>query len=280
MKESFTRELGKALVQELAAVVAAMLDGSADVGLGVPQGGTQWIAEIRLEGERAGGCAVAFDGVAALDLTGRIMGIDDEVPTEAVIDTFRELCNQALGALSQKPEAAGTTLKLAGVSAALELEPGQDWTVYAIRADKLSNPITVTFWGDLQGAPLTQAAPVASPQPKTPAARPAPAPSAAPPAVAPAPAAAPGPADRIDVILDIDLPLTVRFGRTHLPLKALTRIAPGSLIDLGRSPDDPVEILVGNRVVAKGEVVIVSGNYGIRILDVVSPRDRARSLEA
>jgi flagellar motor switch protein FliN/FliY len=64
-----------------------------------------------------------------------------------------------------------------------------------------------------------------------------------------------------------------------MPLKSLTRIGPGSLIDLGRSPDDPVEILVSNRVVARGEVVIVSGNYGIRILDVVSPRDRARTLE-
>ena len=85
--------------------------------------------------------------------------------------------------------------------------------------------------------------------------------------------------DRIDVILDIDLPLTVRFGRTELPLKALTRLGPGSIIDLGRSPDDPVDLVVSNQVVAKGEVVIVGGNYGIRILDVVSQRERMRSVE-
>ena len=84
----------------------------------------------------------------------------------------------------------------------------------------------------------------------------------------------------IDVILDIDLPLVVRFGRTELPLRALTRLGPGSVIDLGRSPDDPVEVLVSNRVVARGEVVIVGGNYGIRILDVVSPSERMRSMEA
>src|SRR5215510_2519650 len=85
---------------------------------------------------------------------------------------------------------------------------------------------------------------------------------------------------RINVILDIDLPVVVRFGRTDMPLRALTRLGPGSVIDLGRSPDDPVEVLVSNRVVARGEVVIVAGSYGIRILDVVSQRERVRSMEA
>lgn len=84
---------------------------------------------------------------------------------------------------------------------------------------------------------------------------------------------------RIEVILDIDLPVTVRFGQTELTLRALTRLGPGSVIDLGRSPDEPVEVMVSNHVVARGEVVIVGGNYGIRILDVVSPSERARTLE-
>ena len=91
-----------------------------------------------------------------------------------------------------------------------------------------------------------------------------------------------GPADsgRIDVILDIDLPVVVRFGRTEMPIRSLARLGPGSVVDLGRSPDDPVEVVVSGRVVATGEVVIVSGNYGIRILDVVSPSERVRSMEA
>jgi flagellar motor switch protein FliN/FliY len=84
----------------------------------------------------------------------------------------------------------------------------------------------------------------------------------------------------LDVILDIDLPLVVRFGRTELPLKALTALGPGSVIDLGRSPEEPVDILISDRVVARGEVVIVSGHYGVRVRDVVSPAERARSLEA
>jgi len=63
-------------------------------------------------------------------------------------------------------------------------------------------------------------------------------------------------------------------------LRALTRLSPGSVIDLGRSPDDPVELLVSDRVIAHGEVVIVGGNYGVRILDVVSQSERVRSMEA
>jgi flagellar motor switch protein FliN/FliY len=88
------------------------------------------------------------------------------------------------------------------------------------------------------------------------------------------------PESRIDVILDIDLPVVVRFGHTELPLRTLTRIGPGSVIDLGRSPDDPIEIMVSDRVIARGEVVVVGGNYGIRILDVVSTSERMRSMEA
>ena len=83
-------------------------------------------------------------------------------------------------------------------------------------------------------------------------------------------------AGRIGVILGIDLPVVVRFGRTELPIRTLAKLGPGSVIELGRSPDDPVDVLVGDRVVARGEVVIVSGNYGIRILDVVSNPFRER----
>jgi flagellar motor switch protein FliN/FliY len=84
---------------------------------------------------------------------------------------------------------------------------------------------------------------------------------------------------RIEVILDIDLPVIVRFGQTEMPIRSLARLGPGSVLDLGRSPDDPAEILVSGRVVATGEVVVVAGNYGIRIVDVVSPTERVRTME-
>jgi flagellar motor switch protein FliN/FliY len=83
-------------------------------------------------------------------------------------------------------------------------------------------------------------------------------------------------AGRIGVILGIDLPVTVRFGRTELPIRTLCKLGSGSVIELGRSPDDPVDVLVGDRVVARGEVVIVGGNYGIRILEVITNPFRER----
>lgn len=82
----------------------------------------------------------------------------------------------------------------------------------------------------------------------------------------------------LDLVLDVELPLVVRFGRTVMNLKTLTGLGPGSIVDMGRSPDDPVELLVSDKVVAYGEVVIVDGSYGLRITDIVSRNERSRSM--
>lgn len=92
-------------------------------------------------------------------------------------------------------------------------------------------------------------------------------------------AAASGLHENLDVVLDIDLPLVVRFARTMLPIRTLAALGPGSVVDMERSPDEPVQILVGGRVIAHGEVVVVGGNYGVKITDVTSPAERVR-LEA
>jgi flagellar motor switch protein FliN/FliY len=76
------------------------------------------------------------------------------------------------------------------------------------------------------------------------------------------------PDTRLDAVLDVELPLVVRFGRAVMPLRSLADLGPGSVIDMGRSPDEPVELLVGERLVARGEVVIVAGNYGVRITEL------------
>ena len=73
---------------------------------------------------------------------------------------------------------------------------------------------------------------------------------------------------RLDAVLDVDLPLIVRFGRTVMPLRNVAELSPGSVVDMGRTPDEPVELLVGDRLIARGEVVIVGGNYGVRITEL------------
>jgi flagellar motor switch protein FliN/FliY len=103
--------------------------------------------------------------------------------------------------------------------------------------------------------------------------------AAAPRKAAPAPEP-PANHPKLDIVLDNDLPLVVRFGRTVMSVKGLSALGPGSVVDMGRSPDEPVQVLVGEQVIARGEVVIVGGNYGVRITDLVSPADRMRAMEA
>jgi flagellar motor switch protein FliN len=99
--------------------------------------------------------------------------------------------------------------------------------------------------------------------------------------IAPSDASATRPsAGNLDLVLDVELPLVVRFGRTVMSLRALSGLGPGSIVDMGRSPDDPVELLVSDKVIAYGEVVIVEGSYGLRITDLVNSPDRLRALES
>jgi len=88
------------------------------------------------------------------------------------------------------------------------------------------------------------------------------------------------PSGTFDLVLDVELPLVVRFGRAVLSLKTLAGLGPGSIVDMGRSPDNPVELLVSDKVIAYGEVVIVDGSYGLRITDLVSRPDRLFGLES
>lgn len=95
------------------------------------------------------------------------------------------------------------------------------------------------------------------------------------------PAVVPAPTDkRLDAVLDVDLPLVVRFGATVLPLRTLSGLGAGSMVDLNRAPDDPVDLLVGDRVIARGEVMVVDGQYGVRITELLNQPPAAAAVEA
>ena len=79
------------------------------------------------------------------------------------------------------------------------------------------------------------------------------------------------------MLMEVDLDLSVSFGRTQMPLEDVLKLGSGSIVELNRSASDPVDVLVNNSVVARGEVVIVEGNYGIRITEVVSRQERIRT---
>jgi flagellar motor switch protein FliN len=82
----------------------------------------------------------------------------------------------------------------------------------------------------------------------------------------------------IDLLLDVELPISVLYGHSEMPLKDVLKLGAGSVIELDKSVNDPVTIIVNQKPVAKGEVVMVDGNYGVRILEVQSTADRIRSL--
>lgn len=75
-------------------------------------------------------------------------------------------------------------------------------------------------------------------------------------------------------LLDIELPISILFGKAQIPLGELVKFGPGTVVELDRSANDPVEIRINDQVVARGEVVAIEGNYGVRIQEVVSTKDR------
>jgi flagellar motor switch protein FliN/FliY len=83
----------------------------------------------------------------------------------------------------------------------------------------------------------------------------------------------------MDLLLDVDLPVSISFGRAQLPLKDVIKLTTGSIVELNRAVSEPVEVIVNNCVIARGEVVVVEGNFGVRINQVVSRQERLRTLD-
>lgn len=81
-----------------------------------------------------------------------------------------------------------------------------------------------------------------------------------------------------ELLLDVELPVSVSFGRAQVPLKDCLKLTTGSIVELNRAIGDPVEVIVNNCVIARGEVVVVEGNFGVRIQQVISRQERLRTL--
>jgi flagellar motor switch protein FliN/FliY len=75
----------------------------------------------------------------------------------------------------------------------------------------------------------------------------------------------------LQLVMDVELNVSLRFGQCQLPLRDVLDLASGSVIELDRDVDDPVELLLDGKVIARGEAVIVDGNYGLRITEIPEP---------
>jgi len=75
----------------------------------------------------------------------------------------------------------------------------------------------------------------------------------------------------LKLVMDVELNVSLRFGQRQLPLREVLELASGSVIELDRQVDEPVELLLDGKVIARGEAVIVDGNYGLRVTEVPQP---------
>lgn len=82
----------------------------------------------------------------------------------------------------------------------------------------------------------------------------------------------------LEFILDLPLEVSVELGRAKLLINDLLQLGQGSVVELNKFAGEPLEILVNNRLVARGEAVVVNEKFGVRITDIVSPMERVKQL--
>jgi flagellar motor switch protein FliN len=119
------------------------------------------------------------------------------------------------------------------------------------------------------------------------------APAAPPPAVTSAPSVAPQRAKfaalaeepraeatpaNIDILMDVSLKVSVELGRATLTVRETLNLSPGHVVELDKLAGDPVDVLVNGRLIARGEVVVVDDQFGVRITEIVSPRQRVEAM--
>ncbi len=80
--------------------------------------------------------------------------------------------------------------------------------------------------------------------------------------------------ENIGIIMDVPLEVTVELGRTHKLIKEILEFSPGTVVELDKLAGEPIDILVNGKRIAKGEVVVIDENFGIRLTDIVSIEDR------
>ena len=82
----------------------------------------------------------------------------------------------------------------------------------------------------------------------------------------------------LGLLYDIELNATLQFGSREMPLREVLELGPGDVVELDRHVSEPVDLVVGDRIVARGEVMVASGNFALRITEVATPQLRLESI--
>ena len=214
-------------------------------------GATAWVGAARSTWEYA--------GVATL----RAVGLETVEPAEAR-NTWLEILGQSLSAMARSiGMAIGREVVAEGGA---EQAPSPDAREFASVSVKFTGadlpPVLIGFSAGLLEA-------ISAPLSPDPEALPGP----------PRPASSAAPSRTMGLLLEIELPVSISFGKIRLPMKDVLKLTTGSIIELDRGVHEPVDVLVNQCLVARGEVVVVEGNYGVRIREIASREERLRSVQ-
>jgi len=237
-----------------------------------PAGTLIWEQNFTLAEKALVWIATPQDAVQQIgEKTLRASGVDTMDPTDAR-NTFLEVLSQSLSALGQS-----ISDKLGCDGAATTGAPADEFPKHLHWMSA-----TVEF-ADIKLEPIwigcsQQMLELLDPEPGKTAAEEAPSGQADHPAtrLSQRPPSA-GQSKTFDLLLDVSLSVSVSFGRTFLPIREVLKLTTGSIVELDRAVNEPVEIIVNNCVIARGEVVVVEGNYGVRINQIASRDDRLKT---
>jgi flagellar motor switch protein FliN/FliY len=213
-----------------------------------------------LSGDEAGRFAVILDGaILESPLVGE--GVDQRAGWGELL---REVADAALGELLAK---TGKKCRIEK----FEETSGESQTSQAFQLKSADRAWTILVRDEVR-APKPAVQSAAEPSVKSAQAPPA--------AMSPGAALSPGTAlsPGIELLLDVELEATVRFGCREMPLGEILDLGPGDVVQLDRHVADPVDLIVGDKIVARGEVVLVNGNFGLRVTEVAAPRKRLESI--
>lgn len=186
---------------------------------------------------------------------------------DALAELFRHFAGTA--ALALKPQVGGeVSLQFAGYDLA-NWKPGLQWGVRLKNQESVQFLLVILLDSDL-GESLAFGPSGKATQSSVTLKQPPPATSA--------------PASKgeknIDLLLDVELPVSLRFGKREMLLRDILELSAGAVVELEQKVLEPVELLVGNKVVAHGEVVVMDGHYALRVIEVLNPMERIESLGA
>lgn len=239
---AFARAFGEAVARETGAFWPLEVTDTAE-----RSAGQTMHFRLEVDGTLHGQCFIEFHEPQALALAAKILGrppVNDEDP-----ETLAKVILSAMPALSAALSPCHGDVRV-GLDKVTEVPAANMFTVaLASPADPSGAPVLLCFDGDLlaalSSAPDGKSVPAAD---KT--------------SVDPA---------NLHLVMDVELNVSLRFGQRQLPLREVLELSSGSVIELDRMVDEPVELLLDGKLVARGEAVIVDGNYGLRVTEIPRP---------